>query len=115
LIGLGSSPARSAALPARNSRRSTAGTNTTGLSAEPSSPRLGFPRHAPGEYEVDHLISLELVGSNTMRDLWPEPYAGADNAHTKDSMENRLHADVCAGRITLARGQDEIVHWWMYE
>jgi hypothetical protein len=75
----------------------------------------GITHHAPGEYEVDHLISLELGGSNDIHNLWPEPYAGPDNAHTKDGMENRLHAEVCAGQITLARGQDEIVHWWMYE
>jgi hypothetical protein len=75
----------------------------------------GITSHAPGEYEVDHLISLELGGSNDIKNLWPEPYAGPDNARTKDGMENRVHDDVCAGRITLAQGQDEIAHWWMYE
>jgi hypothetical protein len=75
----------------------------------------GIAYHAPGQYEVDHLISLELGGSNHIKNLWPEPYAGTDNAHRKDGMENRLHAEVCAGQITLAQGQDEIVHWWMYE
>ena len=28
----------------------------------------------PGAYEVDHLISLELGGSNDITNLWPEPY-----------------------------------------
>src|SRR5512138_3054677 len=27
----------------------------------------GITRHTPGEYEVDHLISLELGGSNSIR------------------------------------------------
>src|SRR5947209_1740062 len=28
----------------------------------------------PGGYEVDHLISLELGGSNDIKNLWPETY-----------------------------------------
>src|SRR5712691_7632060 len=32
----------------------------------------GITTHAPGEYEVDHLISLELGGSNSIRNLWPQ-------------------------------------------
>ena len=75
----------------------------------------GITSHAPGSYEVDHLISLELGGSNDIRNLWPEPYTGDDNARDKDVMENRLHDEVCAGTITLAQAQDEIVHWWLYE
>ena len=75
----------------------------------------GIATHAPGSYEVDHLISLELGGSNDIGNLWPEPYTGADNARDKDTMENRLHDEVCSGQITLSQGQDEIVHWWMYE
>src|SRR5258708_353872 len=33
----------------------------------------GITSHHPGEYEVDHLISLELGGSNDIANLWPEP------------------------------------------
>ncbi len=75
----------------------------------------GITSHPTGAYEVDHLISLELGGSNDIHNLWPEPSTEADNSHDKDVMENRLHAEVCAGQLTLAQGQDEIVHWWMYE
>jgi hypothetical protein len=75
----------------------------------------GITSHAAGSYEVDHLISLELGGSNDIRNLWPEPYLGVDNAHDKDVIENRLHDEVCSGQLTLAQGQDEIVHWWLYE
>src|SRR3954447_22115917 len=32
--------------------------------------------HVPYAHEVDHLISLEVGGSNSIRNLWPEPYAG---------------------------------------
>jgi hypothetical protein len=30
--------------------------------------------HVTGDYEIDHLISLELGGSNSIRNLWPESY-----------------------------------------
>jgi hypothetical protein len=73
----------------------------------------GIRSHAPYAYEVDHLISLELGGSNDIRNLWPESYAGPEGAHAKDAIENELHAQVCAGRISLTTGQAEIVHWWL--
>jgi hypothetical protein len=72
----------------------------------------GITSHAPYSYEVDHLISLELGGSNDIRNLWPEPYAGSGGARAKDVIENRLHAQVCSGKISLATAQAEIVHWW---
>src|ERR1700722_9612148 len=34
----------------------------------------GVTVHAPGEYEGDHLISLEIGGSNAIKNLWPESY-----------------------------------------
>lgn len=76
--------------------------------------RYGITHHAPGEYEVDHLISLELGGSNSIRNLWPESYRTQPwNARVKDAVENRLHADVCAGRISLHDAQQAIAHDWI--
>jgi hypothetical protein len=72
----------------------------------------GIASHAPYSYEVDHLISLELGGSNDIRNLWPEPYAGSGGAHAKDAIENELHAQVCSPAISLATAQAEIVRWW---
>jgi hypothetical protein len=72
----------------------------------------GIASHAPYSYEVDHLISLELGGSNDIRNLWPEAYAGVGGAHAKDAIENELHAQVCSGGISLATAQAEIVRWW---
>src|SRR5579883_3073482 len=64
--------------------------------------------------EVDHLISLELGGSNDEANLWPEPYGGTVwNAHVKDKLENRLHAMVCAGEISLEDAQKEIATDWI--
>lgn len=61
--------------------------------------------HAPYAHEVDHLVSLEIGGSNAIANLWPEPYAGRWGAHTKDVLENRLHELVCSGRLALRKAQ----------
>jgi hypothetical protein len=34
----------------------------------------GITEHHTGDYEVDHLISLKLCGSNSIKNLWPESY-----------------------------------------
>jgi len=66
----------------------------------------------PYKHEIDHLISLELGGSNSIGNLWPEPYAGKWGATTKDALENRLHAMVCAGEISLRAAQhQEATNW----
>jgi hypothetical protein len=51
--------------------------------------------HVPYAHEVDHLVSLEIGGSNAIANLWPEPYAGRWGARTKDVLENQLHELVC--------------------
>lgn len=62
--------------------------------------------------EVDHLISLELGGSNDVTNLWPEPYEPRPGAHEKDRVEDHLHAQVCAGRMTLQQTQEAIRKDW---
>jgi hypothetical protein len=64
--------------------------------------------------EVDHLVSLELGGSNEQGNLWPEPYENEQwNAHVKDQLENFLHAEVCTGRISLKQAQTEVSTNWI--
>ena len=67
-----------------------------------------------GDYEEDHLISLELGGSPTRRaNLWPEPYDAQRGARVKDVVENKLHELVCAGAISLRTAQRAIAkNWW---
>lgn len=72
----------------------------------------GIPQHTPGQYEVDHLISLELGGSNDTKNLWPEPYNGPAGAHEKDGLENYLHGQVCSARLPLAQAQQQIARDW---
>ncbi len=74
----------------------------------------GITSHKPGDYEVDHLISLELGGSNSIKNLWPESYKTQPwNAHVKDALENELHAEVCDGRLDLATAQHDISTDWI--
>jgi hypothetical protein len=61
--------------------------------------------HVPYAHEVDHLVSLEIGGSNAIANLWPEPYAGRWGARTKDVLENRLHELVCSGQLALRKAQ----------
>lgn len=63
-------------------------------------------------YEIDHLISLEIGGSNDIKNLWPQPYAGPLGAHQKDIIENALHRQVCAGKISLSDAQTCISQDW---
>src|SRR5207253_407214 len=64
--------------------------------------------HQPGEYEVDHLISLELGGSNDIANLWPEAAEPRPGFHEKDRVENYLNQQVCNGTITLQQTQQQI-------
>lgn len=68
----------------------------------------------PGEYEIDHLISLELGGSNDLKNLWPQSYITKPwNAHVKDKLENRLHVEVCGGHLDLKSAQMRISDDWI--
>jgi hypothetical protein len=73
----------------------------------------GITSHKPREYEVDHLISLELGGSNSLKNLWPESYSGEWNAHVKDKLENDLHRRICKGEVDLKDAQREIATDWI--
>ncbi len=73
----------------------------------------GIYHHTPGEYEVDHLVSLELGGSNDIANLWPEAASPKPGFHEKDIVENYLHDQVCSGAISLKQAQIEIATNWL--
>lgn len=74
----------------------------------------GITQREPGEYEIDHLISLELGGSNSIKNLWPESYRTESwNARTKDQLENKLHEMICSGQIDIKTAQHEIAANWI--
>lgn len=62
--------------------------------------------------EIDHLASRELGGSDDVKNLWVQPYQGPWNAHLKDRLENKLHVEVCAGRLSLSTAQRKIIKDW---
>jgi len=64
------------------------------------------------KYEIDHLISLELGGSNDIKNLWPQPYFPKPGAKEKDVVENWLHRQVCSGKVSLADAQHQISTDW---
>jgi hypothetical protein len=73
----------------------------------------GVTERTSGEYEVDHLVSLELGGSNDVANLWPEASQPAPGFHQKDAVENFLHAQVCDSREPLLQAQHEIATDWL--
>jgi hypothetical protein len=60
--------------------------------------------------ELDHLVPLELGGSNDATNLWPE-YPPTPNP--KDKVEDALNAAVCDGRVSLSAAQKAIAADWL--
>ncbi|MER3446912.1 MAG: HNH endonuclease [Candidatus Dadabacteria bacterium] len=73
----------------------------------------GIKHHRPGQYEVDHLVSLELGGSNGIANLWPESAEPRPGYHEKDRLEDYLHRQVCNGNISLEEAQRLIANDWL--
>jgi hypothetical protein len=71
---------------------------------------------APGHYgrrlEIDHIVSLELGGSNEIANLFPEKLNAHPGYRVKDALENRLHDLVCSGRMSLRSAQRRIARNW---
>ena len=80
---------RSATCPTRRSSPSNASTGST-------------PGHYGSTLEIDHIVSLELGGSNDIANLFPEKADAHPGYHVKDKLENKLHTLVCAGQIGSA-------------
>jgi hypothetical protein len=74
----------------------------------------GIVNADPNDYEVDYLITPGLGGVEDIHNLWPEPSTSHIwNAHVKDSLEQRLHEMVCAGKIDLSTAQRDIATDWI--
>jgi hypothetical protein len=73
----------------------------------------GIDPHAHG-FELDHRVPLELGGSNAPENLWPQAYSSQPwNAHLKDRLEDRVHALVCSGTMSLHDGQALFLGDWI--
>ncbi len=73
----------------------------------------GIKSPKPGEFEVDYLITPDLGGAETVRNLWPEPYSARWNARVKDQLEQKLHELVCSGKLDLPTAQHDIAVDWI--
>jgi hypothetical protein len=76
----------------------------------------GLSDRNKGDYEEDHLISLEIGGDpKDPNNLWPEPYQASipdGGARFKDKVETYLKGQICQGKMTLADAQKAIVTDW---
>lgn len=61
--------------------------------------------------EWDHRVALELGGGNA-RNIWPQ--LDREQDQRKDRLESRLHREVCAGKKSLRRAQQEIREFWKH-
>ncbi|HXJ25404.1 MAG TPA: hypothetical protein VNH17_06885 [Streptosporangiaceae bacterium] len=91
----------------------------------------GITHRVAGQYEIDHVIPVELLGlvaasaSGPALNLYPEVNDTPDPAmlrkyhlnaayvhNSKDILEDVLHRDVCAGKVPLAAAQQAIRTDW---
>jgi len=64
-------------------------------------------------YNVDHLIPPGLGGSNSIKNLWPQPLAGDWMYQMKNRLEHRLRKLVCSGALDVKVAQQEIARDWI--
>ena len=72
----------------------------------------GITRSA-GRYEIDHLVSLELGGDNSIANLWPEAATPRPGFHEKDRLEKSLRHKVCSGAADLRAAQRMLASDWL--
>lgn len=74
----------------------------------------GVPESQRSVTELDHLVPIELGGSNDVSNLWAQlsDFPGAGFRNTKDTVENTLKTEVCDHKVTLASAQKAIATDW---
>ncbi|GCE23537.1 HNH endonuclease signature motif containing protein [Dictyobacter kobayashii] len=73
----------------------------------------GITKRSPGQYQIDHLVSLKLGGTNDISNLWPESATPVPGYHEKDKVENYLSDQVCSGKLSLKDAQIQIATNWL--
>jgi hypothetical protein len=74
----------------------------------------GYADRAVADYSEDHLVPLSLGGAPTdPHNLWPEARSPQPGALEKDRLEDRAHALVCSGQMSLADARRDIAQDWV--
>jgi hypothetical protein len=73
---------------------------------------IAYPQPS-GSYELDHLVPLELGGSNAVANLFPEAASPIPGFHQKDLVENYLHDQVCDEGLSISAAQEQIADNWV--
>lgn len=76
--------------------------------------RYRIPWSRRAEFKIDHLIPVELDGADTIDNLWPQsrrvkPYG----AERKEFLTQHLLTQIAAGKMSIARAQEEISEDWI--
>ena len=71
------------------------------------------PKQPPCPCMVDHIIPLQIGGSNDIKNLFPQPSTGPLNSKRKDKLENYLKREICRGHISMEQAQQEIGTDWV--
>jgi hypothetical protein len=75
--------------------------------------RYGISTAGPSSYNIDHLIPMKLGGSNSIKNLWPQPLSGEWTYVLKNKLEKQLQKKVCRGELELSKAQQEIATDWV--
>ena len=76
----------------------------------------GLPAGPHPDFEIDHLIPLELGGADEDSNLWPQRRRSIEphwNAERKDRLERELANLVCGGEMALTEAQELIRKDWV--
>jgi hypothetical protein len=76
----------------------------------------GLPAGPHPDFEIDHLISLDLGGADDDANLWTEPRRSIEplwNAERKDRLEWHMADLVCSGQLDLQVAQEAIRANWV--
>jgi len=97
----------------------SSGFHTGSIRNVPQSEKFAVEREygmAAGYYgytiEIDHIVPLELGGSNSIANLFPEAGSGPASYHLKDAAENRAREWVCEGRLSLGAARRGFAGNW---
>jgi len=61
------------------------------------------------KYKIDHLVPLEIGGSNAHSNLWPQL---TESARVKDQYESLAHRRICQGTLTPQEAQRAFMSDW---